>query len=153
MTDIPAPYLEKKEKKRKFFESVISALESYYIPAPCQDDAHIQAAQIFRDFLTGKYKSLDEGFGLSVASGNPSRDEAYKQAVVNAALILEERGVSYTGKDQSIPDMLAKQGFDTLSEKTIRHWKNENPVSDFSNHGTRHAIYLLQNRLAKVGSN
>lgn len=135
----PVSHLAIKEKKRPFFESVIRSLREFYIPFPSPDDPHIVAAKLLEDFLSGKYESLDEAFGLNQPRGQPDREEVYKQWIVSEALKHHQEGVPWT----KIPETIGEQ----LDEKTIRTWRDESPITEFHGIGKRHAIYLLNQRL------
>lgn len=137
-----------KEKLRPLLEPVIAALENYPIPFPSLSDPTFLAAQAFNKFLNGEVDSLDKAFGLKASRGAMPTTEKYKQAVVGAALRLENEGFFYTSIDKvNIPELLEEEGFDKIDERTIREWRDELPVVEFGNKGTRHVLYLIGKRL------
>jgi len=132
---IPPSHITIKEKKKDFFKTVIHALQEYYMPYPSENDPHTIAAKAFQDFLDGKHDSLDKAFGLINPEGVLATDVSYKQEVVFRALAENEKGIPYT----QIPEVLKIN----INEKTIRNWRDENPIPEFGGKGKLHVLYLL----------
>lgn len=105
------------------------------MPYPSKEDPHTIAANAFQDFIDGKFDSLDKAFGLINLEGCPESDESYKKEIVFRALDENSKGVAWT----KMPEHLNIK----IDERTIRKWRDEDPIPEIGGKGRLHVLYLL----------